>query len=114
MTDMTEAEKRIALEEMWDEPEYGEYAWLLPGIKSDNAEHVVELCRRIQQSHSVECIDGVLVDAWTAAAIVKVADGLNPTNRAKFFSLRTVEAMGKKAQKVCFRAAGRASAASGS
>jgi hypothetical protein len=103
MTNMTEAEGKLALAELFDEPEYGEYAWLLPGIKTQSAEHVVELCREIQQEHAAKCLDGVVVDAWTAAAIVTVADGLNERNRAKFMLRRTVVSMGKLAQELCFR-----------
>lgn len=116
MTDITDspttAEARALTErgrwhERWLEPDEGygeEYGWLLPGIRSESAEHVVELCRRIVADHAAQCIDGVLVDAWTAAAIVQLADGLNETNRAKFLGRRAVAAMGKVAQDVCFRA----------
>jgi hypothetical protein len=83
---------------------YGEYEWLLPGIPSKSGEHIVELCRQIQKDRAAACIDGVLVDAWTAAAIVQLADGLNDKNRAKFMQRRSVQSMGKLAQEVCCRA----------
>lgn len=116
MTDITDSPttaeqlaftERRSWYERWLEPDEGygeEYGWLLPGIHSESAEHVVDLCRKIVANHAAQCIDGVLVDAWTAAAIVQLADGLNEKNRAKFLSRRTVAAMGKVAQEVCFRA----------
>lgn len=100
-------EDRIAFEErmLAGEPDsYGEYEWLLPGTPSTSGEHIVDLCREIQQGHAAKCIDGVLVDVQTAVAIVTVANNLNELNRAKFMQRRTVESMGKLAQEICFRA----------
>jgi hypothetical protein len=91
----------------WSQPGVSEYEWLLPGLTSTSGEHIVEICRQIQSSHAMQLVDGVVVDAWTAAAVVKLADSLNVTNRAKFMSRRTMTEMGALAQKVCFRAQNR-------
>lgn len=43
--------------------------------------------RRIVKNWQAEKVDGVLVDAFSASAIVQVYDKLNETNRAKFLAL---------------------------
>jgi hypothetical protein len=98
---MTEPTPR-SFQEMVDEEEHGEYAWLLPGIPSLSGEHIVELCRAIVTDHAAQCIDGVLVDVLTASAILKLADTLNAKNRENFLAMRSVTRMGHVAQKVCF------------
>ena len=51
------------------------------------ADSIIEVARRIVANHSAEEIDGLLLDAQTANAIVQVHDALNPTNQAKFAAM---------------------------
>lgn len=47
----------------------------------------IEKCRWIKENHSARTIDGVLVDATTANAIMTVYDALNDQNKEKMASL---------------------------
>jgi hypothetical protein len=44
----------------------------------------IAACRHIVAEHQYAKIDGLMVDLFTASAIVKVYDALNEANRAKF------------------------------
>lgn len=43
----------------------------------------IEKCREIVAEHQAESIDGVLMDAFTASAVVQVYDALNDENKAR-------------------------------
>ena len=45
------------------------------------------LLRRIVDEQQAARVEGLLVDLFTASAIVSVLDGLNPTNRARYLAL---------------------------
>ena len=47
----------------------------------------IEKIRKIVSEHTAAKVDGVLVDGFTASAIINVHDQLNPVNRAKFAAL---------------------------
>lgn len=43
----------------------------------------IQKCREIVKEHQAEEIDGVLMDAFTASAVVQVYDALNDENKEK-------------------------------
>ena len=45
------------------------------------------LLRRIVDEKQAARVEGLLVDLFTASAIVSILDGLNPTNRERYLSL---------------------------
>lgn len=47
----------------------------------------LEAARRVVQNHQHETVDGMLLDAFTASALVQVYDALKPENKAKFDSM---------------------------
>lgn len=47
----------------------------------------IDKIRKIANEHQAASVDGFLVDAFSASAVVQVYDALNPTNRAKFEAL---------------------------
>lgn len=49
-----------------------------------NGEERIAAIRQIVAEHQYAKIDGIMVDAFSASAIVAVYDALNPTNRAMF------------------------------
>lgn len=55
-----------------------------------------ETLRRIIENYQYEKIDGVIVDAMTADAIITIYDAVNETNKAKFIAL-PIEKMAKVA-----------------
>ena len=72
---------------------------------------VIEVARRIVQNHQAEEVNGVLLDAFTASAIVQVFDGLNPANQQKLRSLGDVTEIAAIVWKVINRSQGRAARA---
>jgi hypothetical protein len=48
---------------------------------------VIAACRSIVTNGQYEKINGVMVDLFSASAVVKVFDALNETNKAKFLAL---------------------------
>lgn len=44
----------------------------------------IDKVRRIRDNHQYEKIDGMIVDSFTASAIIEVDEGLNEENRKKF------------------------------
>ena len=52
----------------------------------------IEQIRRIVEQHQYEEVDGVLVDAQTAQAIVAVYDALKPENQVKFAAMDVTRA----------------------
>jgi hypothetical protein len=46
-----------------------------------------EVLKNIVNTGTIAKVGGQFVDVWTASAIVKVADALNPANRKKFLSM---------------------------
>lgn len=75
---------------------------VLPKEPSQGGEHIIQLCRNIVERHAALEIDGTIMDAWTAAAVVTLADNLSPKQRAKFIAMRTPVRMGTTAQTVVF------------
>jgi hypothetical protein len=55
--------------------------------RSDDGEQRIRACRDIVQECQYAKIDGLMVDLFSASAIVKVYDALNATNQNKFRSL---------------------------
>lgn len=51
------------------------------------AQITLEALRTVARDHQAMTVDGYLVDANTAAMLVKVTDALGPDNQAKFLSL---------------------------
>ncbi len=47
----------------------------------------IEKIRKIADEHQAAKVDGVLVDGFTASAVINVHDQLSPVNRAKFAAL---------------------------
>lgn len=47
----------------------------------------IDKCREIIKSHQFQEINGVVVDAQTARAIITVYDALSPENQEKFASM---------------------------
>ena len=85
-----------------DEDAESDNAGVLEQVQTTDGEHFITLCRRIVDNHAALEIDGTIVDAWTAQAVVIVADSLNAKNRADFVARRTVIQMGSIAQKLVF------------
>ncbi|MFD9815180.1 hypothetical protein [Streptomyces sp. NPDC059080] len=48
------------------------------------ADGTIGAVRRVYEMHSAEEIDGVLIDAFSAAHVIRVYDALNEKNRARF------------------------------
>lgn len=54
---------------------------------------LLDVCSRIREHHQAEKHEGVLIDAFTASAIMTVAHALkNPENRAKLDDMHPVTA----------------------
>lgn len=68
----------------------------------------IEKCREIAAEHQAERIDGVLMDSFTASAVVQVYDALNDENKAKLESLMERDIVG--ATKVVWRAVNKSKA----
>ncbi|AEW94067.1 hypothetical protein SCATT_16960 [Streptantibioticus cattleyicolor NRRL 8057 = DSM 46488] len=47
--------------------------------------------RRIAELHAADTVDGLLVDAWTAAACVTLHDALSERNRARWLAMSTAQ-----------------------
>jgi len=58
---------------------------------------VVEACRLIRDELGYSRFRGVMVDSFTASAIVAVYDGLNDANKEKFAALNDIKKMAKVA-----------------
>jgi len=50
---------------------------------------LIDTCRQVLVDRQYQTVDGMLLDAQTANAIVTVHDNLNATNRAKFLARPT-------------------------
>lgn len=48
---------------------------------------IINCCREIKSSQSFAKINGIMVDLFSANAIIAVHDGINDTQRAKFIAL---------------------------
>jgi hypothetical protein len=70
-------------------PDCPDTAWIeaLPDDATAGDPRVIELLREVKRG-AFRKIDGVVVDATTAAAILTVYDALKPVNRAKLAALR--------------------------
>lgn len=66
-------------------------------FKPDGA-GILAACRTIKTEGSYAKINGVMVDTFTASAIVAVHDALNEENRAKLLALPL-----QKIASICFR-----------
>jgi hypothetical protein len=44
----------------------------------------IDKVRRIRKNHQWEKIDGMIVDSYTASAIIEIDESLNEENRKKF------------------------------
>jgi hypothetical protein len=55
-------------------------------------ENVVEVARRVVARHQHEEVDGVLLDAFSAGAIVAVADALSAENLARLEAMSVTKA----------------------
>ena len=73
-------------------------------IASRDGAHILEICRAIVKRHAAQMIDGVIVDAQTANAIVSVHDSLNAVNQAKYAGMKSVVRMGEVAWELVARA----------
>ncbi|MFK0231196.1 hypothetical protein ACIQUL_36130 [Streptomyces sp. NPDC090303] len=69
------------------EVEAAELAYERDAEERWKAEGRVGKYRRIVELHQAAKVDGFLVDAWTAAACVKLHDTLNEANRKKWLGL---------------------------
>jgi hypothetical protein len=67
--------------------------------KSKTGDEIIAACRSIVANRQYEKINGMMVDLFSASAIVKVFDALNETNRASF-KLLPVQRMASIAFKV--------------
>lgn len=47
----------------------------------------LEACQKVVAEKQFTKVDGVLLDLFTASAVVQVHNALNPTNQAKFAAL---------------------------
>lgn len=56
----------------------------------------IDLCRWIADNHQALQIDNVIVDAFSATAILLIFDKLNETNKMRFVEM-PINKMGKKA-----------------
>ena len=67
-----------------------------------NGDAVVKMAaiRQIVASHQYAKIDGLMVDGFSASAIVQVFDALNPENQARYAAL-TIPKMAAVAFKLC-------------
>ena len=43
-----------------------------------------EVCKRIVENHTAEKVEGILVDAFTASALVAIYEALSPENQERF------------------------------
>jgi len=57
------------------------------GAPQEGDPEIIASCREIVREHSMQEIDGVLVDAMTANMLCRVWDALGEANRAKFGAL---------------------------
>ena len=55
--------------------------------RSSGPDEKLAAIRRIVEEHQYAKVDGVMVDGFSASAIVAVHDALNETNRAVFLAL---------------------------
>jgi hypothetical protein len=55
--------------------------------KSGSGDERIEAIRNIADSKQYAKVDGVMIDLFSASAIVKVYDALNDTNKEKFKNL---------------------------
>lgn len=71
-------------------------------VTVSNGDTAVKLAalRDIVKSHQYAKIDGVMVDGFSASAMVQVVDALNPENRQKYLSL-SISKMATVAFRLC-------------
>jgi hypothetical protein len=72
-------------------------------IQSKGGAHIIEMCRKIVANHAAKMIDGVLVDAQSANAIITVYDALGARNQAKYGAMTNVVRMGELAWELIAR-----------
>ncbi|UQI44615.1 hypothetical protein M1P56_09780 [Streptomyces sp. HU2014] len=74
-----------------NETEAAELTWEQAAAERWAAEGRIGEYRRIVELHAAETVDGLLVDAWTAAACVALHDGLNERNRERWLAMPTAQ-----------------------
>lgn len=77
-------------------------------IQSKGGAHIIEICRAVVANHAAKTIDGVLMDAQSANAIITVYDALSARNQAKYAAMTNVVRMGEIAWESLARARSRA------
>lgn len=55
---------------------------------------IIQTCRDIVEHHQADVIDGVLMDAFTASAIVQIHDALNDEHKAKLETIMARDVAG--------------------